>query len=44
MALMSQSQRTKLKMMSKCQKDVKLSNVKKVKCLDYGGGSQKIIN
>ena len=30
--------------MSNCQKDVKLANVKKVKSLNYGGGSQKIIN
>ena len=30
--------------MSNCQKDVKLTNVKKVKSLDYQGGSQKIIN
>ena len=30
--------------MSNCQKDVKLTNVKKVKSLDYREGSQKIIN
>ena len=30
--------------MSNCKKDVKLTNVKKVKSLDYEGGSQKIIN
>ena len=33
-----------VKKMSNCQKDVKLTNVKKVKSLDYEGGSQKIIN
>ena len=27
-----------------CQKDVKLTNVKKVKSLDYEGGSQKKID
>ena len=30
--------------MSNCQKDVKLTNVKKVKSLDYREGSQNIIN
>ena len=30
-----------VKKMSNCQKDVKLTNVKKVKSLDYGGGSHK---
>ena len=33
-----------VKKMSNCQKYVKLTNVKKVKSLDYEEGSQKIIN